>query len=58
MLFIFCCDEDARDARHADAAENDDDEADEAQVVLGALEVLADLVVGRPVRAGVDERRS
>ena len=29
-------DEDARHAPHADAAEHDDDEADEAQVVLGA----------------------
>ena len=36
-------DEDARDARHRDAAEDDDDQADQAQVVLGAIEVAADL---------------
>ncbi len=47
--------EDARDARHRDAAENHDDQADQAQIVLGAIEVPADLVVGRPVRSGVDE---
>ena len=48
-------DEDARDARHGDAAEDDDDQADHAEVVLGAIEVLADLVVGRAERARVDE---
>ena len=39
--------EHARHAPHADAAEHDDDEADEAEVVLGALEALADLILGR-----------
>ena len=48
-------DEHARDARDGDAAEDDDDQPDQAQVVLGAIEVPADLVVVRPVRAGVDE---
>ena len=48
-------DEHARDARHRDAAENHDDQADQAQVVLGAIEVPADLILGRPVRPGVDE---
>jgi hypothetical protein len=33
--------EDARDAPHANPAEHHDDEADEAQEVLRALEVLA-----------------
>ena len=48
-------DEHARDARHADAAEHDDDQSDQAEVVLGALQVLADFVLGRPVRAGGHE---
>ena len=46
-------DEHAHDARHGDAAEDDDDQADEAQVVLGAVEVAPDLVVARLVRAHV-----
>ena len=48
-------DEHARHARHRDAAEDHDDQADQAQVVLGAIEIAADLVVGRAVRARVDE---
>ena len=48
-------DEHAGDARHRDAAEDHDDQADEAQVVLGALEIAADLIFGRPVGPGVDE---
>ncbi len=39
-------DEHARDARHADAAEDDDDQADQAQVVLRPGQVLAHLVLG------------
>ena len=39
-------DEDASDTRHADAAEDQHDEADQAQVVLGPLEVLADVALG------------
>jgi hypothetical protein len=38
-------DEHPRDAPHADAAEDDDDEADQAEIVPGALEILADLVL-------------
>ena len=38
-------DEDAGDARDRDAAEDHDDQPDQAQVVLGALEVPADVVV-------------
>ncbi len=45
-------DEDPRHAPDADAAEHDDDEADQAEVVLGPLEVLADLILGGSVRAG------
>ena len=48
-------DEHARDAPHADAAEHDHDEADQAQVVLGAEQVLADVVLGRSVRPRLDE---
>ena len=40
--------EHARHARHGDAAEHDDDEADEAQIVFGALEVFADLLLRDP----------
>ena len=39
--------EHARHARHGDAAEDHDDQADQAQVVLRAIEVAADLIVGR-----------
>ena len=39
-------DEDAGHAGDANAAEDDDDQADEAQVVLRAREVLADVVLG------------
>ena len=38
--------EHARDAPHADAAEHHDDEADQAQIVLGPLQVFADLILG------------
>ena len=48
-------DEHARDARHRDAAEDHDDQADEAQVVLRAIEIAADLILGRPERSRVDE---
>ncbi len=48
-------DEDARDARHRDAAEDHDDQADQAQVVLGAIEIAADLILGRAERPRVDE---
>src|SRR5207245_205554 len=47
--------EHARDAGHRDAAENDDDQADEAQVVFRAVEVATDLILGRAVRPRVDE---
>ena len=43
------------DTRHRDAAENDDHQADETQVVLRPIEVSPDLIVGRAERAGVDE---
>ena len=43
--------EDAGHAPHADAAEHDDHEADEAQVVLGADEVVADVVFEQRVRS-------
>ena len=39
-------DEHPRHAPDADAAEHDDDEADEAEEVLGALQALADLILG------------
>ena len=45
MLRIFCMHKDARHARHGDAAENDDDEADQAEVVLCAVEVAAHFIV-------------
>ena len=45
-------DEHARDARYRDAAEDDDHQADEAQVVLRPIEVAADLVVGRHGTSG------
>ena len=48
-------DEHAGDARDRDTAEDHDDQADEAQVVLGALEVAADLIFRRAVRPNVDE---
>ena len=54
-LRIFCLHEHAGDAPDADPAEHDDDEADQAEEVLGALQVLADLIFGRTVRARVDE---
>ena len=47
--------EDPRDARHRDPAENHDHQADHAEIVLGALEVPADLVVGAPVRSNIHE---
>ena len=47
--------EHARHARDADAAENQHDEADQAQVVLGPLEILADVVLDLPVAADADE---
>src|SRR5207245_4768615 len=47
----FLQDEHARDARHGDAAENDDDEADQTQIVLSPIEVAADLVLIRSVRS-------
>src|SRR5688572_23045522 len=43
--------EHARHARHADAAENHDHQADEAQIVFGAGEILADVVFRRLVGA-------
>ncbi len=48
-------DEHARDARHADAAENQHDQADEAQVVLGPRQVLTHLVLGAAIPAHVNE---
>ncbi len=48
-------DEHARDAPHADAAEHDDHEPDEAEEVLRALQALADPVFRRPIRARRDE---
>ena len=48
-------DEHARHARHRDAAEDDDDQPDEAEIVLGAIEVPSDLIFGGAVRPGVDE---
>ena len=47
--------EDARHARHGNAAQDDDDQADHAEVVLRPIEVAADFIVRRTVRAGVDE---
>ena len=47
--------EDPRDARHGDPAENHDHEADHAEIVLGALEVSADLVVGASIRSNIHE---
>src|SRR4029453_104383 len=44
-----------RDALHADAAEHDHDEADQTEVVLGPQQVLADVVLGRSVRARLHE---
>jgi hypothetical protein len=48
--------EDSGDARDADAAQDDHDQADETQVVLGAGEVLAEVALGRLVRAHAHER--
>ncbi len=48
-------DEDPRHARHGDAAEDHDHQADHAQVVLGSIEVLADRIVRGPERARRDE---
>ncbi len=47
--------EHARDARHANAAEDHDDEADQTEIVFGAFEVFADIVFGRLVRADARE---
>ena len=47
--------EHAGDARHADAAEDHDHEADQAQVILGAGEFLADVVFGGLVGAHARE---
>ena len=46
-------DEYPRHAGHADAAEHDDHQPDETEIVLGALQILADLVLGRAERARV-----
>ena len=46
--------EDTGDARHRDAAEDDDDQADEAEVVLRPIEIPPDRIVGRTVRTRVD----
>ena len=51
-------DEHACHAPDADAAEHEDHEADETQIVLRAQEVLADLILGRAERARVDETRA
>ena len=48
-------DEDARDARDADAAEDDDNEPDETQVVLRSGQLLAEIVLGAPERPDIDE---
>ena len=50
-------DEHARDARHGDAAEHDDDEADEAEIIFRALEVFADLLLAIPIRTHAHELR-
>ena len=42
-------------ARHRDAAEDHDHQPDETQIILGAIEIAADLILGRSKRAGVDE---
>jgi hypothetical protein len=47
--------EHAGDAPHADAPEHDHDEADQAEVILRAQQVLADVVLGRSVRARLHE---
>jgi hypothetical protein len=51
----FLQDEHPGDARHRDAAQDDDDEPHQAQVILGAIEIAADLVLARAVRPRVDE---
>src|SRR5262249_16540682 len=43
-----------RDARDGDAAENDNDEADKAQVVLRPIEIAANRIVGRSIGTRVD----
>ena len=54
MLRSFCC-TNTRDARHADAAEDEHDETDKAQIVLGAREVLPHLVFAAAIRTDADE---
>ena len=49
--------EHTRHARHGDAAEHDDHETDEAEIVFRALEVLADLFLAIPIRPHADELR-
>ena len=51
----FLQDEHPRDARHRDAAENHDDQADQAEIVLRPIEVPADLIFSRAVRSRGDE---
>ena len=48
-------DEHARDARDTDAAEHEDHQAHEAQVVLGAREIFPEIVLGAAKRAHGDE---
>src|SRR6185369_9238830 len=43
------------DAPHTDAAKYDDDEADEREKILGTLQAFTNLILGRSVRAGIDE---
>ena len=55
MLRTFCCDEDSRDARDADAAEDEDNEPHEAEIVLRPRQVFAHLVFRTAIPPHVDE---
>ena len=53
--FDFLPHEHARHARDRDASEHDDDEADQAEIIFGALEILADLFLTIAVRPHANE---
>ncbi len=52
MLLDLLLHEHPGDARHADPAENHDHQADQAQIVLGAAEVFAEIAFGGGVPSG------
>jgi hypothetical protein len=55
MLRIFCRMKTRVTLDTAMPPRMNDDQPDQAEVVLGTLEVAADLILGRPVRPRVDE---